>query len=72
MQQTDALRRLIRQRLQTLPERNDTVWNLRRWAFYETVYKESQVQPVVDRMVDRRDLVEISRFSSFRSVVGLR
>ncbi|NMF29244.1 three-Cys-motif partner protein TcmP [Cellulosimicrobium aquatile] len=71
MPQTDALRRLIRQRLQTLPEHHDTVWSLRRWAFYETVYKESQVQPVVDLMVARGQLVEISRNSSFRTVVGL-
>lgn len=72
MPQTDALRRLIQQHLQALPDRNESVLNLRRWALYETVYKESQVQPVVARMVERGELVEISRNSSYRTVVGLR
>ena len=50
---TEPLRRELLQYLATAPEHASTVSDLRRFALYQTVYKESQVKPVLDRMVER-------------------
>ncbi len=50
--QTSPLRRLLRDHLATLPEGTARVSDLRAHALFETVYKESQVVPAVQRMAD--------------------
>ena len=51
---TAPLRRELLQYLRSEPERAASVSDLRRFALYQTVYKESQVKPVLDQLVDRR------------------
>jgi hypothetical protein len=55
--QTAPLRRLLHNHLAGLPDQRARVEELRRYAFYSTVYKKSQVTPVVKDMLDRGDLV---------------
>jgi three-Cys-motif partner protein len=50
---TEPLRRELLQFLRTQADGQATVSDLRRFALYETVYKESQVKPVLDRMIER-------------------
>ncbi len=50
---TEPLRRELLQSLRRSPDHAASVSELRRFALYETVYKESQVKPVLDRMVDK-------------------
>lgn len=47
-----ALRRLLVQHLATRPERKAFVHQLREFALYETVYKESQVKPALGPLID--------------------
>ncbi|HCB03181.1 MAG TPA: three-Cys-motif partner protein TcmP [Nocardioides sp.] len=49
--QTAPLRRLIRAHLETQPEHSATIIALRKFALYQTIYKESQVLPVVRDML---------------------
>lgn len=49
---TEPLRRELLQYLRIAPEHSASVGDLRRFALYRTVYKESQVKPVLDRLVD--------------------
>ena len=51
---TAPLRRELLQYLGDQPERAASVSDLRRFALYRTVYKESQVKPVLDQLVDER------------------
>lgn len=55
--QTAPLRRLLRDYLTAQPDRAATVVDLRAFAFYRTVYKESQVPPLVRQMVEEGELV---------------
>ena len=49
---TEPLRRELLQYLREAPEHSASVGDLRRFALYRTVYKESQVKPVLDKLVD--------------------
>lgn len=49
---TEPLRRELLQYLRDEDDYSASVGDLRRFALYETVYKESQVKPVLDRLVD--------------------
>lgn len=49
---TEPLRRELLQYLQQVPDHSASVGDLRRFTLYRTVYKESQVKPVLDRLVD--------------------
>lgn len=49
--QTAPLRRLLRAYLETQPQQTSTIYGLRRFALYQTIYKESQVLPVVRDML---------------------
>ncbi len=51
--QTAPLRRELVQYLRNAPDTSVSVGDLRRFALYQTVYKESQVKPVLDDLVDR-------------------
>lgn len=65
--QTAPLRRLLRDFLAVQPGRRATVHGLRRFALYRTIYKESQVKPMVQQMVDANELLSSDaplRFSS--------
>lgn len=50
---TEPLRRELLQHLGSLPEHKASVSDLRRYALYNTVYKESQVKPVLDALATR-------------------
>lgn len=50
---TEPLRRELAHYLGDRPEQIATVSELRRFALFETVYKESQVRPALERMVDK-------------------
>jgi len=54
---TAPLRRLIVQQLASLPGQTASLRDLRKFALYQTVYKESQVVPVIQEMVAARQLV---------------
>lgn len=56
---TAPLRRLLGKHLESLDSRSATVINLRRFALYRTVYKESQVMPVVSEMLEAGALVRV-------------
>ena len=56
--QTAPLRRLLHAHLAALPGRQAAVEELRRYALYYTVYKESQVTPVVRDMLQRGELTQ--------------
>lgn len=49
---TEPLRRELVQYLRDSPENSASVGDLRRFALYRTVYKESQVKPVLDKLAD--------------------
>lgn len=49
---TQPLRRELLQYLRAAPDHIASVGDLRRFALYRTVYKESQVKPVLDRLVE--------------------
>lgn len=71
---TAPLRRLITKYLETVSDRAATVTQLRRFALYETVYKESQVKPVVGEMIECGALVRVDRLDQplgFRDTVTL-
>lgn len=51
--QTQPLRRELLQRLIRAPGHVASVSELRRYALYRTVYKESQVKPVLDNLVEQ-------------------
>jgi len=55
--QTAPLRRLLRDHLALQPGRQATVEDLRKFALYATVFKESQVRPVVIDMLGKGELV---------------
>lgn len=50
---TEPLRRELLQYLRAAPDHEATVGELRRFALYQTVFKESQVKPELDKLVDR-------------------
>ncbi|MBN9328391.1 MAG: hypothetical protein BGO38_09955 [Cellulomonas sp. 73-145] len=50
---TGPLERELAQYLRGQDDNTATVGDLRRFALYQTVYKESQVKPVLDRMIER-------------------
>ena len=50
---TEPLRRELMQYLRDARNNSASVADLRRFALYRTVYKESQVKPVLDQLVDR-------------------
>lgn len=54
---TAALRRQIHDHLKAQPDRTATVHDLRQFALYRTVYKESHVLPVLQEMVHKRELL---------------
>lgn len=49
---TEPLRRELLQFLRQADGQSASVGDLRRFALYQTVYKESQVKPVLDKLVD--------------------
>jgi three-Cys-motif partner protein len=49
---TEPLRRELLQYLRHADRQSASVGDLRRFALYRTVYKESQVKPVLDKLVD--------------------
>jgi three-Cys-motif partner protein len=55
--QTAPLRRLLLAHLATLPERQATLNDLRSFALFRTVYKESQARQVVFDMLEEDDVV---------------
>ena len=72
---TAPLRRLIARYLEAADGHAATVTQLRRFALYETVYKESQVKPVVGEMLEAGTLVKVDRVGQplgFRDTVVLR
>ena len=69
--QTSPLKRLILDHLSTTPNRQAAVYELRSFALYSTVYKESQVLPVVRELVDTRRLLCGATRVAFSDVVRL-
>jgi three-Cys-motif partner protein len=59
--QTGALRRLLLAHLQAEPDREATLLDLRRFALFHTVYKESQARQVV---IDMLDAAQVARADS--------
>ncbi|GAA3512321.1 three-Cys-motif partner protein TcmP [Georgenia daeguensis] len=51
---TEPLRRELLLYLRNQPEHTASVGDLRRFALYRTVYKESQVKPELDKLVDKK------------------
>lgn len=49
---TEPLRRELVRHLREVPGSSASVGDLRRFALYQTVYKESQVKPVLDKLVE--------------------
>jgi three-Cys-motif partner protein len=54
---TEPLRRELLQYLRDAPGHTASVGDLRRFALYQTVYKESQVMPVLDKLVEKGSAV---------------
>src|SRR5206468_425268 len=50
--QTEPLRRELLQHMRQADGLSASVGDLRRFALYQTVFKESQVKPVLDKLVD--------------------
>ena len=50
---TEPLRRELHRHLRQAPGHTASVGDLRRFALYQTVYKESQVKPVLDQLVEQ-------------------
>lgn len=71
--QTAPLRRLLVDYMLALPKRQAAVHQLRHFALFQTVYKESQVKPVVEEMIGRKILLRLSGDGrlSFGDVVRL-
>ena len=69
--QTAPLRRLVRDLVAAQPDRRAAVHELREFAFYQTVYKESQVKPVLQQMVDAGELVSADATLRFSSEVRI-
>jgi len=55
--QTAPLTRLIRDELARRADRSATVHDLRKFALYRTVFKASQVRPVLEQMLEAGDLL---------------
>ena len=66
--QTAALERLIVEHVKAHPAGQVPIYELRRFALYQTVYKESQAMTAVRSLVDARGLV---RLDGVESVAGL-
>lgn len=64
--QTDPLRRLLLDFIAVQPGGRASVLELRRFALVNTVYKESQVRPVVQKMVDAGHLSSDSSSAAVR------
>ena len=71
MPQTQALQRLLISNLETRPGRRASVMELRQFAFFQTIYKASQVPPVVDDMANRGRLSVERVVGRFNTVVRL-
>ena len=74
--QTAALERLLVDQLASLPDHRATVNELRRFALYETVFKESQAMTAVRALVSggrarRLDGVSTNVGLTFQNIVGL-
>jgi three-Cys-motif partner protein len=69
--QTGPLERLITRHLEEVPEHSSTVLQLRDFALFETIYKAAQVLPVVQDMLDRRQLVSRTGTGRYGDVVAL-
>lgn len=54
---TAPLKRELLRHLQTQPNQQASVSDLRRYALYRTVYKESQVKPVLDRLAEQGQVI---------------
>jgi three-Cys-motif partner protein len=68
---TAPLRRLILARLREDGEQGSTVLKLRDFALFQTVFKASQVKPVLDRMLDMAEIESDSPRLTFTSNVRL-
>lgn len=63
---TSPLKRELLAYLQNAPNAEATVSDLRRYALYRTVYKESQVKPVLDQLAETGEVVGDGADSSVR------
>lgn len=73
---TAPLKRLILEHLRTLPDHRAPIYKLRRFALYNTVFKESQAMSVVRELVASGALIRADRAAddarlSFHHVVSL-
>lgn len=74
---TAPLRRLIADHLRTQPDQRSPILELREFALYNTVFKESQVMPVVREMIARNELTRAasavtSARLSFNEIVAMQ
>lgn len=69
--QTGPLRRLLRDHLAALPGQQATVYQLRDFALFGTIYKESQVRPVIEDMLAKGQALAAGGSLSLSSVVRL-
>ena len=58
--QTQPLQRLLLDHLATVPNQEARIYMLRRFALFQTVFKESQFMPAVRDMIDKGELVLVS------------